>query len=44
MNETETYELKLYVAGQTPKSVRALSNLKKICEENLRGEIQNNCC
>jgi circadian clock protein KaiB len=29
------YELRLYVAGQTPKSVIALANLKKICEEHL---------
>ena len=31
----ETYELRLYVAGQTPKSLAALANLRKICEENL---------
>ena len=30
--------LKLYVAGQTPKSVTAFANLKKICEEHLKGE------
>jgi circadian clock protein KaiB len=29
------YELRLYVAGQTPKSVIALANLKKICDEHL---------
>lgn len=29
------YELRLYVAGQTPKSVTALRNLKKYCEEHL---------
>jgi circadian clock protein KaiB len=29
------YVLKLYVAGQSPKSVKAIANLKKICEENL---------
>ncbi|UUX93279.1 circadian clock protein KaiB [Methanoplanus endosymbiosus] len=33
----EQYLLKLYVAGQTPKSLAAFSNLKKICEEHLRG-------
>jgi circadian clock protein KaiB len=27
----------LYIAGQTPKSLEALANLKKICEENLAG-------
>ncbi|BAQ66654.1 circadian clock KaiB family protein [Geminocystis sp. NIES-3709] len=33
-----TWQLKLYVAGQTPKSLVAFSNLKKICEEYLQGE------
>jgi len=28
--------LRLYVAGQTPKSIAALANLKKICEEHLQ--------
>jgi circadian clock protein KaiB len=32
------YELRLYVAGKTTKSVTALSNLKKYCEEHLQGE------
>jgi circadian clock protein KaiB len=31
------YQLRLYVAGQTPKSVMALTNLKLICEEHLHG-------
>jgi circadian clock protein KaiB len=31
------YDLRLYVAGQTPKSVEAITNIKKICEENLKG-------
>jgi len=31
------YNLRLYVAGQTPKSLAAISNLKKICEEHLAG-------
>lgn len=31
------FELHLYVAGQTPKSLLAFANLKKICEENLTG-------
>ena len=31
------YELRLYVAGQTPRSMEAFSNLRKICEEHLRG-------
>jgi circadian clock protein KaiB len=32
----ERYDLRLYVAGQTPKSVAAFANLKRICEEHLR--------
>src|SRR5579863_4428220 len=32
--------LRLYVAGQTPKSLAALSNLKKICAEHLDGTYQ----
>jgi circadian clock protein KaiB len=32
-----TYELKLYVAGSTPKSLAAISNLRAICEEHLAG-------
>ena len=27
----------MYVAGQTPKSINAITNIKKICEENLKG-------
>jgi circadian clock protein KaiB len=34
------YNLRLYVAGQTPKSITALANLKKICEEHLSGRYQ----
>lgn len=33
----EIWELRLYVAGQTPKSLAAFANLKKICEEHLKG-------
>jgi len=33
----ETFELRLYVAGQTPKALRAFSNLRKICDEHLAG-------
>ena len=32
------YLLRLYVAGQTPKSLTAFANLKKICEEHLEGK------
>lgn len=31
------WRLRLYVAGRTPKSVRALTNLKAICERHLEG-------
>ncbi|MGZ7049993.1 MAG: circadian clock KaiB family protein [Methanobacterium sp.] len=33
----EYWELRLYVAGQTPKSIEAFANLKKICETHLKG-------
>ena len=33
----EMWELRLYVAGQTRKSLAALTNLKRICEEHLAG-------
>ena len=33
----ESYNLRLYVAGQTPKSLTAIANLKAICEEHLAG-------
>ncbi len=36
--EPKTWQLRLYVAGQTPKSIAAFANLKKICEEHLKGE------
>ncbi|MCU1339181.1 MAG: KaiB domain protein [Bryobacterales bacterium] len=34
------YDLRLYVAGQTPRSLQALSNLKRICEEHLTGHYR----
>ena len=34
------WELRLYVAGQTAKSLQAFANLKKICEEHLLGEYR----
>ena len=39
-NSPVTLELRLYVAGQTPKSLVALRNLKKICEEHLQGRYR----
>ncbi len=35
--EEQSWELRLYVAGQTPKSITAFSNLKKLCVEHLAG-------
>ena len=35
-----TWKLRLYVAGQTPKSLRAFANLKVFCEEHLKGRYQ----
>ncbi len=37
-NEPEMWHLRLYVAGQTPKSIAAFANLKKICEQHLKGQ------
>ena len=39
-SEAKAYVLRLYVAGQTPKSVLALRNLKQICEEHLNGRYE----
>jgi circadian clock protein KaiB len=36
----EIWELRLYVAGQTPKSMTAFANLKKLCEEHLAGKYK----
>ena len=38
--DPEVWELRLYVAGQTPRSVTAFSNLKKICDEHLAGRYR----
>ena len=34
------YTLRLYVAGQSPRSLQALSNLKRICDEHLAGNYR----
>ena len=34
------WKLRLYVAGQTPSSIRAFANLKLLCEEHLKGRYQ----
>jgi circadian clock protein KaiB len=36
----EFWDLRLYVAGQTPKSMTAFANLKRICEEHLAGKYR----
>jgi circadian clock protein KaiB len=38
--DPEVCDLRLYVAGQTPKSVTALANLKSFCEEHLAGKYR----
>jgi circadian clock protein KaiB len=40
MDATERWELRLYVAGKTEKSVTALNNLKQYCEEHLKGQYK----
>lgn len=36
----EVWKLRLYVAGQSPKSIRAFANLKVLCEKHLHGRYQ----
>ena len=36
----EAWRLRLYVAGQTPKSLEAFANLKRICEKHLEGQYR----
>ena len=38
--KSDIFVLRLYIAGQTPNSMAAVANLKKICEENLAGRYQ----
>ena len=37
---SDVLELRLYVAGQTPKSLAALANLKRICDEHLKDKYR----
>jgi circadian clock protein KaiB len=39
-DKEEIWELRLYVAGQTPKSIAAFDNLKRLCEEHLAGRYR----
>ena len=36
----EHYVLRLYVTGTTPQSIRAVANIRKICEEHLQGRYE----
>ena len=38
VRKQQTWELRLYVAGNTPKSLTALKNLRKYCETHLAGQ------
>ncbi len=40
LNNEEHYNLRLYVAGHTPKSLQAFANLKKLCEKHLQGRYE----
>jgi circadian clock protein KaiB len=39
-SEQVPYVLRLYIAGQTPKSITAIGNLKKLCEQHLAGQYE----
>ncbi len=39
-DRAEIWELRLYVAGQTPRAITAFSNLRRICEEHLKGKYR----
>ena len=38
--KTKLWQLRLYVTGQTPKSLTAFTNLKRICENHLKGRYR----
>ena len=38
--DNDRWQLRLYVAGQTPKSIAALANLKRLCETHLAGRYE----
>jgi circadian clock protein KaiB len=38
--DNDVWNLRLYVAGQTPKSIEAFANLKEICETHLKGKYR----
>ncbi len=38
--QSDFYRLRLYIVGQTPNSIAAIANLKKLCEEKLHGKYR----
>jgi circadian clock protein KaiB len=38
--KVEVFKLRLFVAGETPKSIRAIANLKLLCERHLKGRYR----
>jgi circadian clock protein KaiB len=40
MEKDKKWELRLYVAGKTEKSVKAFTNLQRYCEEHLKGQYK----
>lgn len=38
--EAKQWYLRLYIAGQTPKSIAALANLRRICDEHMSGQYE----
>jgi circadian clock protein KaiB len=39
-SQDDLFQLRLYIAGQTPKAIRAFANLRSICEEHLAGRYE----
>ena len=39
-SKKDTYDLRLYIVGQTPRAVKALENLEQICREHLSGRYR----
>lgn len=39
-DQPKQWQLRLYIAGKTPKSVTAFANLERICQEHLAGEFE----
>jgi circadian clock protein KaiB len=40
MAKAKAWQLRLYIAGETPRSQTALSNLRKYCETHLKGQYE----